>query len=183
MSKFTDNLWQDIVREHSATLVHAERPKPARKRARLRRPRVLAGSTLGLASIGAALTLILGGTAATAPAFAVTTSNNGSVLVQLNYDADQNLPEVNAKLASIGTGEQISIYMAPGAATVTGPVTCMPHAGAAGPVVKVLVGGDGTEVIAPGESAGNTAEGSFHMVSCATYAAWNNSAGNSGTAG
>jgi hypothetical protein len=32
--------------------------------------------------------------------------------------------------------------------------------------VKVLVGKHGTEVIAPGQSAGNTAEGSFHMLSC-----------------
>jgi hypothetical protein len=39
-----------------------------------------------------------------------------------------------------------------------------------GPPVKVLVGKDGTEVIAPGQSAGNTAEGSFHMVSCSVAA-------------
>lgn len=182
MSKFTDNLWQDIVREHSAALVYAEPPKPARMRARLRRPRVLAGSTLGLASVGAALTLFLGGTADTAPAFAVTTTN-GSVLVQLNYQAQQNLPQVNAELAAMGTGEQISIVMEPGAATVTGPVACTPHGGVSGPAVRVLVGGDGTEVIAPGQSAGNTAEGTFHMVSCDAYAAWNDNAGNSGSVG
>jgi hypothetical protein len=180
MSKFTDNLWRDLAREHAATLVHAERPAPRRNR--MRRPRVLAGGTLGLASVGAAVTLILSGTAETAPAFAVTTSNNGSVLVQMSYDANQNLPEVNAKLASMGTGEQIAIFMARGPASVTGPVTCSPAGGVAGPTVKVLVGGDGTEVIAPGESAGNTAEGTFHMVSCTTYASWNN-VGNSGTAG
>ena len=32
--------------------------------------------------------------------------------------------------------------------------------------MKVLVGTDGTEVIASGQSAGNTAAGTFHLYSC-----------------
>ncbi len=35
-----------------------------------------------------------------------------------------------------------------------------------GPQLKVLVGNDGTEVIAPGQSAGNTGEGTFHLDRC-----------------
>jgi hypothetical protein len=146
----------------------------------LRRRRVLAGSTLGLASAGVAATLIFSGAAATAPAFAVTPSNNGSVLVSMDYNASQNLPQVNAKLASLGTNEQISIFMASGAATAGGPVTCTPKDGASGPAVKVLVGQNGTEVIAAGQSAGNTAEGTFHLVSCDAYPS--SYAGNSGAA-
>ena len=49
--------------------------------------------------------------------------------------------------------------------------TAMPEIkrpGVSGPPVKVLVGTDGTEVIAPGQSAGNTAEGSFHLLRCFT---------------
>jgi hypothetical protein len=145
----------------------------------LRRPRILAGSTLGLASIGVAATLVLSGTAATAPAFAVTPSNDGSVLVQLNYNANQNLPQVDAKLISMGTGEKVSIQMAAGTGTTSGPVTCAPQSGVPGPVVKVLVGDNGTEVIGAGQSAGNTAEGTFHLVSCDTYSA----AGVSGNTG
>lgn len=167
MSKFTDQLWSDLVRDHGATLAHADRPQPAR--ARLRRPRVLAGSTLGLAGVAAALLLILSaGGAAAPPAFAITKGSDGSVLVKLNYAQNLNLPEVNRKLTAMGTHEQITIYMASGAASVSGPVTCTPGPGAGqpNPAVKVLVGKNGTEVIAPGESGGNTAEGTFHLDHC-----------------
>jgi hypothetical protein len=147
---------------------HADAVLASRARRTRPRPRVLAGGTLGLAGVGAALVLALGGTAATAPAFAVTRSNDGSVLVHLNYNANQNLPQVEQKLASMGIHERVTIYMARGAATVSGPVTCTPNPGVSGPTVKVLVGTNGTEVIAPGQSAGNTAEASFHLVRCFT---------------
>ena len=144
-------------------------------RARIPRPRFLAGGTLGLAGVGTALVLALGGSTA-APAFAVTRQADGSVLVNLDYVSGQNLGQANAKLAALGTGEQIGIQMAPGAASVSGPVTCTTAPGVSGPAVKVLVGANGTEVIGAGQSGGNTAEGSFHMVSC--YAS---SASGSGT--
>src|SRR6201995_454593 len=167
MSKFTDHLWRDLVHEHGPTLAQTDRPAPGRTGAAgvLRRPRVLAGSTLGLAGVGAALVLALGGTAATTPAFAITTNNDGSVLVHLNYTSDQNLPQVDEKLASMGIHETVGIQMAPGAASQSGSVTCASVAGA-GTTIKILVGAHGTETIAPGQSAGNTAEGSFHLVSC-----------------
>jgi hypothetical protein len=182
MSKFTDHLWSDLVQEHGPTLAHAERPEPGRSgRARLlRRPRVLAGSTLGLAGVGAALLLALGGTAATTPAFAVTRSSDGSVLVHLNYVKDLNLPQLDAKLHSMGLHEGVAIWMASGAARVTGAVTCAQGPGATTPV-KVLVGANGTEVIGAGQSAGNTAEGSFHLDHCVTTG--DNASGNTGTAG
>jgi hypothetical protein len=154
-----------------------------RARVRRPRPRLLAGSTLGLAGVGAALVLALGGSAAP-PAFAITRSGDGSVLVKLNYTSDQNLPQVNRKLAKMGTHEQITIYMAPGAATVSGPVTCSPAPGASGPSVKVLVGTNGTEIIGEGQSAGNTAEGSFHLDHCTTTGDTGSAnTGNTGTAG
>jgi len=167
MSDFTDNLWRDLVREHGATLARTDRPAPAHAaRVRfLRRPRILAGSTLGLAGIGAALLLALGGTAATAPAFAVTRNNDGSVLVHLNYVKDLNLPQLNAKLHSMGLHEGVTIWMASGAARVSGSVTCSQGPGATTPV-KVLVGANGTEVIGSGQSAGNTAAGAFHLDHC-----------------
>jgi hypothetical protein len=131
------------------------------------RPRVLAGSTLALAGVGAALVLALGGSTA-APAFAITRSGDGSVLVKLNYQQHLNLPQVNRKLTAMGTHEQITIYMASGTAAVSGAVTCVPGPGAGAPrtPVKVLVGTDGTEVIASGQSAGNTAAGTFHLARC-----------------
>ena len=162
MTKFTDNLWSDLMRDHGSILANTERSAPSRFR-RLH-PRALAGSSLGLAGVGAALVLALGGSTA-APAFAVSTNQDGSVLLRLNYNANENLPQANAKLASMGLHEAVTIYMARGAAPTTGPVTCSQEAGANTPV-KVLVGRDGTETIAPGQSGDNTAEGSFHLVRC-----------------
>lgn len=181
MSKFTDHLWSDLVREHGATLAQIERPVPGRAGAArfLRRPRFLAGGTLGLAGVGTALVLALGGTAATTPAFAITRASDGSVLVHLDYVKDQNLPQVQQKLASMGIQENVGIEMGSGAASVSGPVTCKQQPGATTPV-KVLVGANGTETIAAGQSAGNTAEGSFHLISCTVTS---NAAGNSGSAG
>ena len=156
---------------HASATIDLAREKPASRpigarRIRLR-PRALAGGTLGLAGVGAALLLAVGGSTAP-PAFAITKSGDGSVLVKLNYAQNLNLPQVNRELAQMGTHEQITIYMASGAASVSGPVTCTPGRGAGqpNPAVKVLVGKDGTEVIAPGESGGNTAEGTFHLDHC-----------------
>jgi hypothetical protein len=179
MSKFTDNLWQELVREHGPTLAHADRPQPgwAGGARFIRHPRILAGSTLGLAGIGAALVLALGGTAATTPAFAITRSNDGSVLVHLNYTSDQNLPQVQQKLASMGIHEQVGIQMASGAASVSGAVTCSQGPGATTPI-KVLVGASGTETIAAGQSGDNTAEGTFHLVHCVVSS--DNASGNTG---
>jgi hypothetical protein len=151
--------------------------RTARLGARARR-RVVAGGTLGLAGIGAAVLLALGGTAATTPAFAVTRSSDGSVLVHLNYVKDLNLPQLEAKLHSMGLHEGVTISMATGAARVSGPVTCRQGPGAT-TTVKVLVGANGTEVVQAGQSAGNTAEGSFHLDSCVTRG--DNAAGNTGT--
>jgi hypothetical protein len=178
MSKFTDNLWRDLAAEHGATLARARRPDPGRAGA-LRRPRVLAGSTLGLVGIGAALVLALGGSTAS-PAFAITKSADGSVLVKLSYAQNQNLPQVNAKLAAMGIHEAVTIYMASGPAPVSGPVTCAQGPGANTPV-RVLNGPNGTEVIRPGESGDNTAEGTFHLDHCTVKA--DTGSGNTGNTG
>jgi len=165
MTKFTDNLWSDLMQEHGPIPDGDDHPQPRRRR----RPRVVAGATLGLAAIGAGLVMALSGAAGTTPAFAVTKTSDGSVLVKLDYAQNQNLPQVNAKLAAMGTHEAITIDMARGPAPTPGPVTCTPATGAAapsGPRVKVLNGPNGTEVIKPGESADNTAEGTFHLNRC-----------------
>jgi hypothetical protein len=140
---------------------------PHERSARWTRPRVLAGGSLALAAVVAALVVALSGSTAQ-PAFAITRGDDGSVLVHLDYVSGQNLPQVNDKLAAMGIHQRVDIAMAPGAATVSGPVTCTPAPGLSGPAVKVLVGTNGTEVIAPGQSAGNTGEGTFHLASCTT---------------
>src|ERR1700678_3576329 len=98
MTKFTENLWSDLAREHGATLAYADRPA----RGRARRPRILAGSTLALAGAGTALGIVLSAAGST-PAFAVTRSSDGSILVQINKTNDLPAPEAN--LGSMGDHE------------------------------------------------------------------------------
>jgi hypothetical protein len=127
------------------------------------RPRVVAGSTLGLAGV-AALVLALSGSTAP-PAFAITTNGDGSVLVNINRL--ESLPDANHKLTAMGIHEQITIFMAPGAAPASGPVNCVPQgANVPGPPVKAIVGTNGTELI----PSGNTGGGTWHMASCRLYA-------------
>ncbi|HWE11945.1 MAG TPA: hypothetical protein VG365_00460 [Solirubrobacteraceae bacterium] len=144
------------------------------------RPRFLAGSTLGLAGVGTALVLALSGSAAP-PAFAITTNGDGSVLVNINRL--QSLPAANHKLTAMGIHEQVTIYMATGPAAVSGPVTCTPAPGAnrSGPPLEVLVGKDGTEVIRPGQSAGNTGVGTYHLDHCVVTG--DTGSGNTGNTG
>ncbi len=175
MTKFTDNLWRDLVREHGPTLAHADRPGPGR--ARRPRPRVLAGSTLALAGAGAALTLGLTATGSS-PAYAITKNGDGSVLVTINQNSA--LPQANAKLTAMGIREQITIDMASGAAAVSGPVSCTPAPGVSnlpGPPVKVLVGTNGTEVI----DSGNTGAGTWHLAAC--HLTGDTGSGNTGNTG
>jgi F0F1-type ATP synthase membrane subunit c/vacuolar-type H+-ATPase subunit K len=182
MTKFTDHLWSDLVEEHGATLAVADRPAAARPRL-LGRPRVLAGGTLGLAGIGTALGLVL--TAATsAPAYAVTPQSDGSVLVQISVL--EAIGAANAKLAAMGIHEQVTVWFATGPATVPGPITCSlnPRATPSGPLVRVLLGKDGTDEIKAGQSGDNTAEGTYHVDHCvASSGADANNTGNSGTGG
>jgi len=170
MTSFTEHLWGDLAREHGAALAYARRPAPRRSR----RPRILAGSTLGLAGAGVALGLGLTAGAST-PAFAVTKTGDGSVLVTINQT--QALPQANQKLTAMGIHEQVTIYMASGPAAVSGPVACTPAAGVSGPPVKVLVGTNGTQVL----NSGNTGAGTWHLASCQlTGDSGSGNAGNTG---
>lgn len=171
MTKFTEHLWSDLVQEHGPSLAQGARPG----RGRARRPRVIAGSTLALAVAGTALALGMTGTGGTsAPpatdgtptlaAYNVTQNDNGSVLVQISQA--ESLPAANHKLTAMGIREQVTIDMASGPAAVSGPVACKPAPGVQGPPLKVLVGKDGTEVIAPGTTGDNTGVGTWHLASC-----------------
>ncbi len=189
MTKFTDSLWRDLAHEHGPTLMQADRPEGRAGGVRfLRRPRVLAGSTLGLAGVGAALVLALGaGGAAAPPAYAITHQADGSVLVTFNTVTDGQpyhgyLYAVDHMLAT-KYQETILVNYAPGRAVVPGPINCTPasvpaeDAGAKTPV-KVLLGNDGTAVI----PSGTTGAGTVHLSSCALFKALPGT-GNSGNAG
>jgi hypothetical protein len=113
--------------------------------ARRRRSRLVASSSLGLAGIGAAVVLVLSGTAATSPAFAITRHNDGSVLVTLNSQED--IAQANQKLEAMGINEQITLYARFTPTAVSGPEECTPGpgAGAPNPPIKLVVNTDNAD--------------------------------------
>jgi hypothetical protein len=113
--------------------------------AKRRRSRLLAGSSLGLAGIGAAVLIGLSGTAATSPAFAITKHNDGSVLVQLSRQED--IAQANQKLAAMGINEQITLYSNPKPTAAGGPEACTPGPGAGvpDPPVRLVVNTDNAD--------------------------------------
>jgi hypothetical protein len=171
MTKFTDHLWSDIMQEHGPAIANASRPGPGR----VRRPRAIAGGTLALAVAGTALGLGLtstggtaasttGGTTVVTAAYTITTHSNGSILVKMGDQESVNA--LNQKLNAM-IQEEVVLRFEPGAAPVSGPVTCTPgEPNMKGPQVKILLGTDGTQVIAPGATVSNTGEGTWHIGTC-----------------
>ena len=170
MSKFTQNLWSDLMQEHGPAIANASRPGPGRAR----RPRVIAGSTLALAVAGTALGLGLtstgsttGSTTAVAAAYTITTHSDGSILVKINQQ--ESINAANQKLNAM-IKEQVVLRTVSGPAPVSGPMTCTPGvSNMQGPQVKVLLGADGTQVIAPGTTGRNTGIGTWHITACYVY--------------
>ena len=167
----------DLAREEQAA--HIDRPKAAGRAPILRRPKVFAGGTLGLAGVGAALVVALSaGGASAPPAFAVTRQADGSVLVKVNVDLQQPwVLGADRKLAAMGIDEKIVVGTQSGPAATSDPVTCSaaPDTSVPAPTpVKVLLGTDGTQVI-PSDNTG--AGTTIHLTSC-TY--WGVSPSNAG---
>ncbi len=135
MSNYEDKLLRDVMHQHGDTLDQADRTprRKSRARAMLRRPRVLAGSSLGLVGIGAALLIAVGAGGAAAPtqAFAITRHSDGSVLVQLN--SSENLGQANQKLAAMGIDEQITLYPNAHPTAYRGVESCKAAPGASAP--------------------------------------------------
>ncbi len=103
MSKFTDRLWRDIVREHGPELAQMEPPAAAAHRRRAR-PRVLAGTGVGVACVATAAVLILGA-ASSSPAFAVTRNRDGSFSVRV--ETWTAIPAANRALHGLGLHAQL----------------------------------------------------------------------------
>jgi len=101
MSKFEDHLWREVVCQHGDDLEPATLPRGKRRRAR---PRLLAGTTLGLAAMGAALALVLGA-ASSSPAFAVTPNHDGTWTVKILRS--DGIAPANARLTALGVRARV----------------------------------------------------------------------------
>jgi hypothetical protein len=143
-----DELGDRLERYTAAELRSEQRaPGAVTTWARRRRPRLLAGSSLGLAGIGATVLLALTGTAATTPAFAITSHRDGSVLVQLNRQED--IGQANQKLTAMGINEQITLYLISTPSAANASNGCIPGPGAGAPSRPI-------RVVVNANNAGNT---------------------------
>lgn len=182
-------LFAQIVAEPGDPRLGQAKHTPSRVLA-LKRPRLLAGGSLGLAGIAAVAALALSGGAA-APAFAVTRQADGHVLVTVS--SAQGLPGADRQLLAMGINEEVNYSTAPGPATSSAPVACESVAGPgtgyhtpsgyeavkpSGPPVRMLVGSDNTQVVPSGQSGAGT----VHLATCVYYPAGpGTQLGNSGT--
>lgn len=97
MTKFEDQLFADLMREHRSTLAHTRLPAPPRQRTAVRRTLTVAGAgSLGVAAAAGALVATSGGS----PAYAVTAHPDGTVTLAV-YQAS-GIAGANAKLHQLG---------------------------------------------------------------------------------
>jgi hypothetical protein len=107
MTSFDDGLWNHLVQQHDAshvTLTAPDSPNAShatRTGSLLRsgRVKILAGSSAALVTLAAAAVVLLAG-ATSPPAYAVTSSADGSVTVTINQIA--GISAANAQLSSLG---------------------------------------------------------------------------------
>jgi hypothetical protein len=96
MTKFADELYDDLMREHGPMLAATRAPAPSRRPLASRRM-LLAASAGGLAVAATAGSLIaVSGT----PAYALTTNHDGSIKLAVYQEA--GVAQANAKLKAIG---------------------------------------------------------------------------------
>jgi hypothetical protein len=96
MTRFADELFDDLIREHGSTLAHTRVPV-APKRHPAARPLLLTAGAGGLAVAATVGTLVAGGGT---PAYAVTTHPDGTVTLAVYQQS--GISGVNAKLHQLG---------------------------------------------------------------------------------
>ncbi|HTU80257.1 MAG TPA: hypothetical protein VMF09_16020 [Solirubrobacteraceae bacterium] len=100
MSRFEDDLWQLLVREHAAGAVRAA--GPGRAADRRRRVLTVAAAALSIAAVTAALALLLSAGGSPPAAYAVTQNPDGSVTLTLDQligvrPADEELAKLGVR--------------------------------------------------------------------------------------
>ena len=117
MTKFADELFDDLMREHGPELTQARPPAPARRRMAAR-PLWLGTGAAGLAAAGTAAVLVLGGS----PAYAAytVTSHQGTVGVSVNQAS--GIAGANAALRRL-RAHVVVVPVRPGCV----PLSSLPH--------------------------------------------------------
>jgi hypothetical protein len=97
MTKFADQLYDDLMREHGSLLAEI-RPPAASRRSLGRRRALLAAGAGGLAAAATVAGLAVGGGS---PAYALTTNSDGTITLAI-YQAP-GIAQANARLHQLGT--------------------------------------------------------------------------------
>jgi hypothetical protein len=112
MTRFADQLFDDLMREHGSALAHTKVPA-AQKRHLGPRPVLLTAGAGGLAVAATVGTLVAGGGT---PAYAVTTHPDGTVTLAVYQQS--GIAEANAKLRSLGD-RVVVVPVRPGCPSIT----------------------------------------------------------------
>ncbi len=113
MTRFADELFDDLMREHGPALA-ATRVPPAPRRHLASRPVLLAAGAGGVAAAAAVGTLMAGGST---PAYAVTAHPNGTVSLAVYEKA--GISQANAKLQQLGDGRVVLVPVEAGCPSIT----------------------------------------------------------------
>ncbi len=108
MTKFTDQLFDDLVREHGSTLADTRPPAP-RRRIASRRTLLAAGT--GFVAVAATVGGLLASGGGT-PAYALTTHSNGTVT--LDVYRVSGIAGINTKLHQVGDDQVVVVPVEPG---------------------------------------------------------------------
>ena len=150
-----DALFAQTVAEPGDPRLATAQTRPARRWTT--RPRILAGGSVGLVAIAAGVVLAINGSTAP-PAFAITTSGDGSLLVAVYHVSA--MEAAVQQLDAMHLQGMLDVEIKRGPAPVPGPIEC--STGDQGQQVQMLLGSDGTDVV----PAGVRGAGTWHLANC-----------------
>ena len=124
MTRFADQLFEDLMREHGSTLAQT-RPSASRRPITSRRTLLATGT--GVVAIAATVGGLMASGGGT-PAFALTTHPNGTVT--LDVYTESGIAGINTKLHQVGDDQVIVVPVKPGCPSMSSlPAPAMPPSG------------------------------------------------------
>ena len=150
MTKFADQLFDDLIREHGPALARIRPPAPRRPIAS-RRTLLAAGT--GFAAVAATAGGLLASGGGT-PAYALTTHPNGTVT--LDVYTESGIAGINAKLHQLGDDQVVVVPVGPGCPSLGSlPAPAVPPDGRITVQTGGSVNGNSVTVNATGIPAGD----------------------------
>jgi hypothetical protein len=112
MTKFADQLLDDLMREHGPALAPARAPAPRKRRITARRALLAAGGLALAAAAAIAGTVVAG---SETPAYAITNNPNGTITLAVYQRS--GIAGANARLRQLGDQQVVVVPIEPGCPT------------------------------------------------------------------